>query len=87
MKTFLEYNKLSEDEAVKNSLKKKSAESGISYSILKQVFDRGYGAWKTGHRPGTNPTQWAHARVNSFINGGKTRTTADADLWKKHNGS
>ena len=85
MYTFSEYL-LNEDEAVANSLKKKADKSGISYSILKQVFDRGYGAWKTSHRPGTNPTQWAHARVNSIISGGKTRTTADADLWKKHSG-
>ena len=25
-------------------------------------------------------------RVNSFITGGKTRTTGDADLWAKHRG-
>ena len=35
---------------------------------------------------GTTPEQWVNARVNSFISGGKTRTTADADLWKKHKG-
>jgi hypothetical protein len=40
-------------------------------------------AWRTGHRPGTTPQQWAFARVNSFITGGKTRTTADKDLWAK----
>lgn len=28
--------------------------------------------------------QWAYARVYSFVMGGKTQTTADADLWKKH---
>lgn len=75
-----------EDDEVKKALQKKADKSGISYSILKQVFDRGYGAWKTSHRPGTNPTQWAYARVNSFISGGKTRDQADADLWKKHIG-
>ncbi len=42
--------------------------------------------WRTGLRPGTTPEQWGHARVNSFISGGKTRTTADADLWKQHKG-
>jgi len=51
---------------------------------LKQVYNRGLAAWKTGHRPGANQQQWGYARVNSFITGGKTRTTADADLWKKH---
>jgi len=64
----------------------KSDDSGISYGILKQVYDRGLDAWKTGHRPGTTPEQWAEARVNSFITGGKTRTTGDADLWKQSQG-
>ena len=64
-------------------LKNKAEKSGISYGILKKVYDRGMGAWKTSHRPGTTPQQWAFARVNSFISGGKTRTTADADLWAK----
>ncbi len=69
-----------------NALKTKSEKSGISLSILKKVFDRGVAAWKTGHRPGTTPQQWGYARVNSFITGGKTRTTGDADLWKQHKG-
>lgn len=68
------------------SLKDKAAKTGISYSILKTVFDRGYAAWKSSHRPGTNPTQWGLARVNSFATGGKTQQTTDADLWKKHKG-
>lgn len=65
------------------SVRKKAEQTGISYSILKQVFDRGVAAWKSGHRPGTTPAQWGLARVNSFATGGKTRTTADADLWAK----
>jgi hypothetical protein len=64
----------------------KAEESGISYSILKQVYDRGMGAWETSHRPGIGQHQWAFARVNSFIDGGKTRTTTDADLWSLHRG-
>jgi len=62
----------------------KAEKSGISYSILKQVYNRGMGAWKSGHRPGIGQHQWAFARVNSFISGGKTRQTTDADLWAKH---
>jgi hypothetical protein len=50
------------------------------------VYDRGMAAWKGGHRPGATPQQWALARVNSFLTGGKTRRTADADLWKKAKG-
>ena len=64
-------------------LETKSEKSGISYGILKQVYNRGMAAWKGGHRPGTTPQQWAFARVNSFITKGKTYYTADADLAKK----
>jgi phosphopantetheine adenylyltransferase len=74
-------------ESADKSLQKKADKSGISVGILKQVYKRGVAAWRTGHRPGTTPEQWGHARVNSFIVGGKTRTTADADLWKKHKGN
>lgn len=68
------------------ALEKKAKESGIPYGILKQVYDRGMAAWKGGHRPGATSHAWAYARVNSFIVGGKTRKTADADLWKKAKG-
>jgi hypothetical protein len=36
-------------------------------------------AWKTGHRPGASQQQWAFARVNSMLTGGK----ADPDLQAK----
>jgi len=48
-------------------LVKKAEKSGMPYGILKKVYDRGMAAWKTGHRPGTTPQQWAFARVNSFV--------------------
>jgi len=73
-------------ESADKSLQKKADASGIALGILQKVFDRGVAAWKGGHRPGTTAVQWGHARVNSFISGGKTRTTADADLWKQHKG-
>lgn len=68
------------------ALRKKAEQTGISYGILKKVFDRGVAAWKIGHRPGTTPAQWGMARVNSFATGGKTQKTTDADLWKQHKG-
>jgi hypothetical protein len=38
-------------------------------------------AWKTGHRPGTTPQQWAFARVNSFVTKSSgTWGKADKDL-------
>jgi hypothetical protein len=65
-------------------LKKKSEKSGIAYSILKAVYDRGMAAWQGGHRPGTTPQQWAFARVNSFITKGSgTWGKADKDLASK----
>jgi hypothetical protein len=73
-------------ESNETGIRKKAEKTGISYAILKKVFDRGVAAWRTGHRPGTTPAQWGFARINSFATGGKTRTTADADLWAKHKG-
>ena len=62
-------------------LVKKADKSGMPYGILKKVYDRGMAAWKTGHRPGTTPQQWAFARVNSFITKGSgTWGKADKDL-------
>lgn len=49
------------------SFEDKSKASGISTDTLKKVYQRGVAAWKTGHRPGTTPPQWGHARVNAFI--------------------
>ncbi|MEK9695001.1 MAG: DUF5824 family protein [Candidatus Poseidoniales archaeon] len=74
---------LSEDSAT--ALKKKSEKSGIPVGILRQVYNRGMAAWKTGHRPGATQQQWAYARVNSFITGGGARK-ADNDLWQKAKG-
>jgi len=56
------------DTSVKeNSFADKSKASGVSVGTLKKVYNRGVAAWKTGHRPGTTPSQWGHARVNAFI--------------------
>ena len=68
-------------------LKKKSEKSGMSYSILKKVYDRGMAAWKSGHRPGASQQQWAYARVNSFITKSSgTWGGADKDLAKQVKG-
>ena len=68
-------------------LVKKAEKSGMPYSILKKVYDRGMAAWKTGHRPGTTPQQWAFARVNSFITKSSgTWGKADKDLAKQVKG-
>ena len=68
-------------------LKNKAEKTGISYGILKQVYDRGMAAYKTGHRPGTTAQQWAFARVNSFVTKSKgTWGGADKDLAAKVRG-
>ena len=92
MKNFYDY--LEEVSSTETSLEQKSKESGISVSILQDVFDRGVGAYRTNFgsvRPWVKKLSreagkkvWGMARVNSFIKGGKTRTTADSDLWEKH---
>ena len=68
-------------EKAKSGLAAKAKKSGISQSVLRSVYNRGMAAWKTGHRPGTTPQQWAMARVNSFITKGSgTWGGADKDL-------
>jgi hypothetical protein len=72
-----------EEKAI-DALKKKAEKSGMSYGTLKKVYDRGMAAWKSGHRPGTTPQQWAFARVNSFVTKSKgTWGGADKDLASK----
>jgi len=69
-------------------LKKKAEKSGMPYSILKKVYDRGMAAWKGGHRPGASQHQWAFARVNSFVTKSSgTWGGADKDLAAKVRGS
>ena len=62
----------------------KAEKSGMPYGILKKVYDRGLAAFKTGHRPGATPQQWAFARVNSFVTkSAGTWGKADKDLAKQ----
>src|SRR5210317_1752983 len=69
-------------------LQKKADKSGMPYNILKQVYDRGMAAWKSGHRPGASQQQWAFARLNSFITKSSgTWGGADKDLAAKVKGS
>ena len=72
--------------------------TGIKKSILQQVYNRGVGAWKNNPgsvrlksgKKGPGPRsakmgkeQWAMARIYSFVMGGTTQKTTDADLWAK----
>jgi hypothetical protein len=68
---------------VNKALKNKSDKTRFPLGILKQVWKRGYAAWKNGHIPGTTPQQWAMARVNSFVTGGKTTKMGDKALYQR----
>ena len=84
--TFEDYMVETKGQA-KAAIKKKAEKSGMPYSILKKVFDRGVAAWRTGHRPGTTPVQWGLARVNSFVTKSSgTWGKADSDLAKQVRG-
>jgi len=73
-----------EEKKQKKGLAAKAEKSGMPIGILRKVYNRGMAAWKTGHRPGTTPQQWAMARVNSFTTKSKgTWGGADKDLAAK----
>jgi len=61
------------------SLQKKSNKSGIDLPVLEEVFKRGLSSWNPYICKNATQEQWAFARVNSFISGGKA-IELDADL-------
>ena len=65
------------------SLEEKAKVTGVPLKYIKQSFNRGMAAWRTGHRPAATEQQWAYARVSSFLLKGKTYYTTDSDLVKK----
>jgi hypothetical protein len=65
------------------ALANKAKATGISKTILKNVYEKGLAAWKRGHRPGASQHQWAMARVNSFVTGKGGARKADKSLWKQ----
>ncbi len=64
------------------SLEQKSEVSGVPLKFIKQSYNRGMAAWRTGHRPGATEQQWGYARVHSFLLCGKTFHTTDSDIVK-----
>jgi len=65
------------------ALRNKAKKTGFPLGILRQVYKRGFSAWKKGHIPGTTPQQWAMARVSSFAVGGRTTEVSDGALYKQ----
>ncbi len=62
------------------SLSEKAAVTGVPERFLRESYNRGMAAWRTGHRPGATQQQWGYARVHSFLLCGKTAITTDSDL-------
>ena len=67
-----------------DTLKKYSKQYNVPVGVLRQVMERGQGAfYSSGSRPGQTPTSWGLARARSFASGKGGARKADADLWKK----
>jgi hypothetical protein len=62
------------------SLEEKSKATGVPLKFIKESYNRGMAAWRTGHRPGATQQQWGYARVHSLLLCGKTYHTTDADI-------
>lgn len=62
------------------SLKDRAAVTGVPEDLLRESYNRGMAAWRTGHRPGATQQQWGYARVSSLLLLGKTARTTDSDL-------
>ena len=62
------------------SLEERAKVTGVPEDLLKESYDRGLAAWRTGHRPGATQGQWGYARVSSLLLLGKTAYTTDSDL-------
>jgi hypothetical protein len=67
----------------KKSLEERAEATGVPLRFIKESYNRGMAAWRTGHRPGATQQQWGYARVSSFLLKGKTYYTTDSDLAKK----
>jgi hypothetical protein len=65
------------------SLADKAALTGVPEDLLRESYNRGMAAWRTGHRPGATQQQWGYARVSSLLLLGKTAKTTDSDLVSK----
>lgn len=65
------------------SIEDASKATGVPESLIRESYNRGVAAWRTGHRPGATKEQWGVARYRSMLLCGKTHYTTDSDLVKK----
>lgn len=81
LEDILEEGKLSAK--TRTALKNKAEKSNVPLGALTAVYRKGMGAfYSSGSRPGMGAHQWAMARVNSFLKGGKARQV-DKSQWKQ----
>lgn len=67
----------------RTALKNKAEKANVPLGALTAVYRKGMGAfYSSGSRPGMGAHQWAMARVNSFLKGGKARKVDDTQ-WKQ----
>jgi hypothetical protein len=66
------------DSAVYKAIVKKAEKSGVDIDTLGEVYNRGMNVWN--ENTNVSQQQYAFARVNSFINKGKTYFNEDNDL-------
>jgi hypothetical protein len=48
------------------SLEEKSKVTGVPLKYIRESYNRGMAAWRTGHRPGATEQQWGYAREFFF---------------------
>jgi hypothetical protein len=65
------------------SIEGASKVTGVPSSLIRESYNRGIAAWRTGHRPGATKEQWGIARYRSMLLCGKTHYTTDSDLVRK----
>ncbi len=65
------------------SLEDKSKVTGVPLKYIKESYNRGMAAWRTGHRPGATEQQWGYARVHSLLLCGKTARLTDSDIVRR----
>jgi hypothetical protein len=62
------------------SLEEHAKVTGVPVRFLRESYNRGLAAYRTGHRPGATQGAWGFARIKSLLLCGKTHYTADADI-------
>jgi hypothetical protein len=76
---FRKFSEEAEDgSSIYQALKKKADKSSVDIEILGEVYNRGLESWDTD--TSVSAQQYAFARVNSFLNRGKTYYNEDSDL-------